>query len=167
MYGRLVGLLGRVTARNVWSAGEKQLRSIGVTRQKAAYLLDLSGRLMDGGLDLNDLERLPERQARAELLSVRGVGPWTADAYLLSASRRPDTWPVGDRALQVGVGEALGMKTIPDAEELGVIAEPWRPVRAAAARLVWHGYLSRRGRVEPPDATLAHEALLHEARSDA
>jgi DNA-3-methyladenine glycosylase II len=66
-------------------------------------------------------------------------------------------WPVGDRALQVGAGEALGMFTVPDEEELEILAEPWRPIRAVAARLIWHAYLSERGRVEPPNPTLVHE----------
>lgn len=156
MYARLAGLLGEVTPRSVLEVGEAGLRSIGVTRQKAGYLTELSRRLADGELDLQSLEGVPTEDARQILLSVKGVGPWTADAYLLSASRRPDMWPVGDRALQVGTGEAIGMRDIPDEEQLEVLSEPWRPIRAVAARLIWHSYLSERGRVEPPDPTLAH-----------
>lgn len=156
MYARLERLTGDVTPRNVVLAGEHRLRSIGVTRQKTGYLLDLSASVVDGDLDLDEIEDLPDHSARDRLLSIRGVGPWTSDAYLLSASRRPDMWPVGDRGLQVGVGEALGMTDVPDEDELEVIAAPWRPVRAAAARLIWHSYLSRRGRVEPTDPVLVH-----------
>lgn len=153
MYARVSRLIGDVTPSNMIRAGEHRLRSIGVTRQKTRYLIDLSSRIVEGDLDLDELESRPDAEARSRLLSILGVGPWTADAYLLSASRRPDMWPVGDRGLQVGVGEVLEMSTVPTAEELEVIADPWRPVRAAAARLIWHSYLSRRGRVEPPDAT--------------
>lgn len=153
MYARVARLTGVVTPRNMLLAGEHKLRSIGVTRQKTAYLLDLSLRVEERDLDLDGLESLSDHEARQRLLSIRGVGPWTADAYLLSASRRPDMWPVGDRGLQVGVSEVLDMRTIPDEQELEIIADPWRPVRAAAARLIWHSYLSRRGRAEPPDAT--------------
>jgi len=156
MYGRVARLTGRVTPGNVLTAGEHRLRSIGVTRQKTGYLLDLAQRLADGELDLETLEALPEDVARRELISIRGIGPWTADAYLLSASRRPDMWPVGDRALQVGSAEVLGLDSVPDEAELEILAESWRPVRAVAARLIWHSYLSERGRVEPPDATLVH-----------
>lgn len=159
MYARLARLLGEVTPGSVLEAGEAGLRSIGVTRQKAGYLTELSRRLADGELDLQSLEDLPAEDARQILLSVKGVGPWTADAYLLSASRRPDIWPVGDRALQVGTGEAIGMRDIPDEEQLEVLSEPWRPIRAVAARLIWHSYLSERGRVEPPDTTLAHGSI--------
>lgn len=156
MYGRVAELVGEVTPHSVGDAGEEALRSIGVTRQKTSYLLDLARRLVGGQLDLESLVHQPTEQARATLLSIRGIGPWTADAYLLSALRRPDMWPVGDRALQVGTAEALGMDSVPDEEELELLAEPWRPVRAVAARLIWHAYLSERGRVEPTDPTLAH-----------
>ena len=159
MYARLTGLIGDVAPRSVLDAGEEELRSIGVTRQKAGYLTELSRRLVDGVLDLPSLEDMPVEDAREILLSIKGIGPWTADAYLLSASRRPDIWPVGDRALQVGTGEAIGMRAIPDEEELEMLAEPWRPIRAVAARLIWHAYLSERGRVEPPDPTLAHGSI--------
>lgn len=159
MYTRLAGLLGDVTPRSVLDAGEAGLCSIGVTRQKASYLTGLSRHLMDGEFDLQSLEGMPADDARQILLSVKGVGPWTADAYLLSASRRPDIWPVGDRALQVGTAEAIRMRDIPDEEQLEVLAEPWRPIRAVAARLIWHSYLSQRGRLEPPDPTLAHGSI--------
>jgi DNA-3-methyladenine glycosylase II len=156
MFRRLSGLVSSVVPESVVRAGEAGLRSIGVTRQKTTYLLDLAERVIDGRLDLDMVASGPEPAARAELLAVRGIGAWTADAYLLSALRRPDMWPVGDRALQVGAGEALGMARTPDEAELEIIGEPWRPIRAVAARLIWHAYLSRRGRVEPPDPTVTH-----------
>lgn len=157
MYRRLADLLDDVIPRAVAEAGEDRLRSIGVTRQKAGYLLELSRRIEEGELDLDAVETDSMEVARETLLDIKGIGPWTADAYLLAASRRPDVWPVGDRALQVGVGEVLEMSSPPDEEELEILAEPWRPVRAVAARLIWHSYLSIRGRVEPPDATMCTE----------
>lgn len=156
MYARLARLTGVVSPTNVISAGEHRLRSIGVTRQKTGYLLELSTQLLNGSLDLDALEGRSVEAARAALTSIKGIGAWTADAYLLSASRRPDMWPVGDRALQVGTGEALSMKSPPTPDELETLGEPWRPVRAVAARLIWHAYLSKRGRIEPPDPTLVH-----------
>lgn len=161
MYRRLAGLTGTVTPESVAGAGEEALRSIGVTRQKTGYLLQLARDVIGGTLDLDWLTSAPAEEARAALTSLKGIGPWTADAYLLSALRHPDMWPTGDRALQVGVGEALGMGHPPDEQELEVLAEPWRPLRAAAARLIWHAYLSERGRVEPPDPTGAHTGKHH------
>ena len=155
MYRRVATLTGDVAPETVAAAGPDRLRSIGVTRQKTSYLLDLADLVLTGELDIDGLDQVTTTEARDALVAIRGIGPWTADAYLLSAQRRPDMWPVGDRALQVGVAEALGMAQAPSESELELIGEPWRPLRAVAARLIWHAYLSARGRVEPPDPTAA------------
>lgn len=153
MYRRLDGAAGGISAQSLAKLGIDGMRSIGVTRQKAGYLAELADRILDGELDLDRFSVTDWEGARGTLLSVKGIGPWTADAYLLSALRVPDMWPVGDRALQVGAAEVLEMSAVPDEDELEIIGEPWRPIRAVAARIIWHAYLSRRGRVEPVDPT--------------
>jgi DNA-3-methyladenine glycosylase II len=149
MYRRLIDLVGTVGPEPIFAAGESGLASIGVTRQKAGYLVSLSEAVLGGALDLEELGGLEEDDARTRLVSMKGIGQWTADAYLLSALRLPDIFPVGDRALQVGVAEALDLGEVPSPDALYVLSGPWRPVRAAAARLIWHLYLERRGRSEP------------------
>ena len=156
MYERLYELAGAVTPENVSDVGIGEMREIGITRQKATYLSGLAAAVLDGSLDIEALDSLPLPEAREVLLDIKGIGPWTADAYLLSALRHPDVFPVGDRALQVGTAEALGMADTPDPEELEIVSESWKPIRAAAARIIWHGYLADRGRVEPTDPTLTH-----------
>jgi len=156
MYRRLHGLLGTITPETVAGSTESALRGIGVTRQKTAYLLELGRSVAAGHLDLDALATAPLPEARDALLEVKGIGPWTADVYLLSALRFPDVFPLGDRALQVGTGEVLAMTSVPDGGELELISLPWRPVRAAAARIIWHAYLGNRGRAEPPDPTSGH-----------
>jgi DNA-3-methyladenine glycosylase II len=153
MYRRLHELLGMITPETVAASTESALRGIGVTRQKTAYLLELGRSVAGGDLDLDALAGMPFSEARDALLGVKGIGPWTADVYLLSALRFPDVFPLGDRALQVGAGEVLGMSTVPNRDELELLSLPWRPIRAAAARIIWHAYLGNRGRVEPPDPT--------------
>lgn len=154
MYRRLHELTGGVTAETLVRTGVGGMRSIGVTRQKADYLFALAHRVADGTFDIESLDSLSVTEARSRLVSIKGVGAWTADAYLLSALRHPDIFPVGDRALQVGVGEVLGMTYTPDEDELELASQPWRPIRAVAARIVWHAYLSERGRTETADPTL-------------
>lgn len=153
MYRRLHEASGAMTPQAIVDLGEDSLRALGVTRQKSGYLLDLARGVLGGELDLDRLDTLPEEEARTTLTSIRGIGLWTADAYLLSAVRHIDVFPVGDRALQVGTGEALGMSSVPEPEELELVSQSWKPIRAAAARIIWHGYLARRGRVEPADPT--------------
>lgn len=155
MYRRLDQAAGGVTPQRLVELGANRLRSLGVTRQKTEYLLGLAGAVEDGSFDINGLDQIPVTEARANLIDLKGIGLWTADAYLLSALRHIDMWPVGDRALQVGAGELLHMKDVPSEDELEIIGEPWRPLRAVAARIIWHAYLMERGRVEPPDPTLA------------
>lgn len=159
MFERLHHTVGTIDPGSVSELGEAGLRDIGVTRQKAAYLTELAARIHDGAVSLEALTPLSFDEARAALLEIRGVGPWTADAYLLSALRHPDAFPVGDRALQVGSGETLGMTRAPDPDELEILSRPWRPIRAAAARIIWHGYLSERGRTEPADPRLPHASV--------
>lgn len=158
MYERLHKLAGSITPESISSLGLDEMREVGVTRQKATYLNGLAIAVHEDVLDLASLDSLSLQEARQALLEIKGIGPWTADAYLLSALRHPDVFPVGDRALQVGAAETLGMGKTPGPEELEIVAEPWKPIRAVAARIIWHGYLADRGRVEPTDPTVTHRA---------
>lgn len=136
----------RVTPQSVLGLDDAQLRAAGVSRQKARYVRALATAIQQGELDLEDLTTADDATARAMLMQVTGIGAWTADVHLLFVLRRPDLFPVGDRALQVGVGELLGLPDAPGPDALGEIAVRWSPHRSAAARIVWHAYLSRRGR---------------------
>lgn len=149
MYRRLVEAADEVTPNSIERLGPDGLRRLGVTRQKTAYLMDLAASVLSGEISMEALEDAPIDMARSALLGLNGVGPWTADAYLLSALGHVDVFPVGDRALQVGAGEVLGMSRPPTPEELELLSEQWGPIRAVAARIIWHAYLSSRGRSEP------------------
>jgi DNA-3-methyladenine glycosylase II len=83
---------------------------------------------------------------RSRLTALRGVGPWTADVYLLFALRRADAWPTGDRALVVAMAESLPLDEVPSYETAFEMARAWSPWRSIAARMLWHAYLTRRGR---------------------
>jgi DNA-3-methyladenine glycosylase II len=148
VFDRLRAALGRITPDTLLTADPEVLRAVGLTRQKQRYVLLLAAAVDEGSLDLAVLGTLPDEEVRRRLVALTGIGLWTADVYLLSALRRPDLWPVGDRALQVGVGEVLELDEPPGPVALEALGERWRPRRAVAARLVWHDYLCRRGRVE-------------------
>lgn len=147
-YSRLAERLGGMSPELLARATPEELRASGVSRQKDRYLRALSAAVLDGTLDLAGLAELPDDEVRRALVALPGIGPWTADVYLLACLGRPDLWPIGDRALQVAVAEALGLAAVPDPASLTVLGERWRPLRSTAARLLWHGYLSRRGRAE-------------------
>lgn len=149
-YRRITARVGRMTPYAVLRATPEELRADGVSRQKDRYLRALADAVQSGRLDLDGLADLDDAEVRQILMALPGIGRWTADVYLLACLGRPDLWPVGDRALQVAVAEALGLAAVPTQTELEAIGDRWRPYRSTAARLLWHGYLDRRGRVETP-----------------
>ena len=126
--------------------GDPYLRSLGVTRQKASYLLHLSESIVNGELSFTKLGRMSDDEARVVLTRIKGIGSWSADVYLLMAMRRADIWPAGDLALAVAMKELRGLPHRPGPDELERLAEQWRPHRAVAARMLWQYYLQNRGR---------------------
>jgi DNA-3-methyladenine glycosylase II len=135
---------GRLTPRRFLEFNDAELKTIGFSRQKAAYVRELSLAVIERRLDLDGLSEMSDLEARESLLAMKGIGPWTADIYLLMALRRPDIWPSGDLALAVAAQEVKKLPGRPTPEELDQLGATWRPWRAVAARLLWHHYLTRR-----------------------
>jgi DNA-3-methyladenine glycosylase II len=144
MFDRLKSNIEPFTAPGFIEAGEAYLRSLGVTRQKAHYCVQVAEAFTNG--HLNEIGRMGDEDAHATLLSIKGVGPWTANIYLLMALRRPDIWPDGDVALATAVGKLLELHHRPLFIELAKIAERWRPYRSVAARMLWQYYLAEQDR---------------------
>ena len=146
MYARIASATGTVTPANVAKLGQSGLRSLGVTRQKSAYLARLAIQIAQDEFDLDAVAELPDSEADAALDALHGVGPWTAQCYLLFALRRSDAFPAADLALLESVRDLWKLRARPSPEALARRARAWRPHRAVAARLLWHHYLSERGR---------------------
>jgi DNA-3-methyladenine glycosylase II len=145
-FANLQARLGVVRPEAFLEIDDAELKRIGFSRQKAGYCRGIASGLIDGLIDLERLERLPDDFARRDLMAIRGVGAWTADVYLVFGLRRPDVWPMGDRALVVSMAENLELGEIPDYETAADMARRWSPWRAVAARMLWHAYLLERGR---------------------
>ena len=146
MFDRLSAAIEPFEPGEFVARGEMYLRSLGVTRQKAAYLVHLSSLLVSGELNLSRLSRMNDVEARTALMRVKGIGLWSADVYLLMAMRRADIWPAGDLALAVAAQELLSLEKRPTPDELERLAEKWRPLRAVAARMLWQHYLAKRAK---------------------
>ena len=127
-------------------AGIGGLRSLGVTRQKAAYCVHLAEAVATGRLDLRAVAHMSDAEVAATLTRLKGVGPWTAGIYLLMALRRPDVWPRGDIALVQAVRRVKGLRSRATSDRVARIAEAWRPYRSVAARMMWQHYLAERSR---------------------
>ena len=121
----------------VASTDAEELRGVGLSRAKAAYLRSLAEHVIEGELELDRLNELPDEEVIAQLTAVKGLGPWTAHMFLIFHLRRPDVLPVGDLGVRRAVQLAYGMEDLPPAAELERIAEPWRPYRSLASLYLW------------------------------
>lgn len=141
---RLRTAAGTVTATRVHQLGEQRLREVGFTRQKASYVFGIAADITSRRLSLSRLASMSDDDARAALLAVRGIGPWTADVYRLVALRSLDVWPPGDVALADAAHRVFELPARPAQDDLTAMAAQWAPWRSVAARLLWHHYLSSR-----------------------
>lgn len=142
-YERLLAAASPLTPAALLALSDETLRRAGFSRQKTVYARHLASLVESGELDFDALKEMTDDEVRAQLLKVKGVGPWTAEIYMLMAMRRPDAWPSGDLALQIAAQELKGLPARPSPAELDALAESWRPLRAVAARLLWSHYLNR------------------------
>ncbi|HEV7397979.1 MAG TPA: hypothetical protein VGN86_15820 [Pyrinomonadaceae bacterium] len=142
MFDRLRQNILPFTPERFLELGDLHLRSLGVTRQKSAYFLSLAEAAATG--QLAHVSRLADDDARAELMRIKGIGPWTADIYLLMVLKRPDIWPNGDIALATAVMNLMKFASRPTFPQLANMAEVWRPFRSVAARMLWQYYLGER-----------------------
>ena len=145
LYSRLEEVVRPFTPGRFLRLTEVKMRSLGFSRQKTHYTRLLAEAIHRKQFALHKLHELKDELAREQLTSLKGIGPWTADIYLLSALRRPDIWPIGDLALATAVQEVKRLRKRPSSEKLEKMSTPWRPWRAVAARLFWHAYLCKRG----------------------
>jgi DNA-3-methyladenine glycosylase II len=119
---------------------EEDLRQLGLSGGKARTFLAVSNAAYSGLLDSQELSLLTDQKIVERLTSIPGIGPWTADIYLLTALGRVDAWPVGDLALQVAAADLFHLPGRPNKGAMYDIAETWRPWRSVAARLLWSHY---------------------------
>ena len=140
IFGRFIDRFPACAAAEIMAAPDEALRGCGLSSPKIRTMRALAGAMHAGDLDLARLASAPAEAARAELVRIKGIGPWSADIYLLFCLGAPDVWPTGDLALQEAARLALGLPERPDARALEAIGERWRPWRAAAARLLWAYY---------------------------
>lgn len=140
MWRKLEAFLGEdMPAEALLAAEFDALRACGLSRQKQGYARSLCELVVSGELDLDNLPA-DDEEAIAQLVRIKGIGRWSAEIYLLFAEGRPDIWPAGDLAVQVGIGKILGLEERPSEKTTRALAENWRPHRGAIAIFTWHCY---------------------------
>ena len=139
IYSRLCGLFGdrAPTPTELLATEDEDLRAAGLSRQKLGYLRDLALHVQNGELDLNALDRLPDEEAISRLVTVKGLGRWTAEMFLMFHLSRPDVLPVGDLGIRRATALAYDLLEPPDPKTLRSLSAPWRPHRTLASLYLW------------------------------
>jgi DNA-3-methyladenine glycosylase II len=140
IWARLTAAFNPFSHDAIRRARADRLGRLGLSAAKIKTLKNLAREITAGRVNLDVLANEDADAAHHTLVSLHGIGPWTADVYLLFCLGHGDAWPAGDLAVQEAVKIGLGLKTRPTVKEMAVIAEPWRPMRGAAAHLWWSYY---------------------------
>ncbi len=143
-YDKLIAEVKQLTPGRFLKLDKRALKRVGFSRQKTLYARILAEEISTRRLDLRSLHSMDDDGVRARLTALKGIGPWTAENYLLFALRRPDVWPSGDLALQIAVQQVKGLRKRPSPERLDKMSKAWQPWRSVATRIFWHHYLSTR-----------------------
>ena len=150
IWQRMTGLFAPFDPNVLAHADDEALREAGLSRPKMRTVRAVSRAILDGELVFDDLAVLDDEGVHAVLTAIKGIGPWTADIYLLACLGRCDAWPAGDLALQIAAHEGLGLEARPDAKAMAEISGAWQPWRGVAARLLWAYYSATRSRDVAP-----------------
>jgi DNA-3-methyladenine glycosylase II len=145
--------LDPVTPQAILAASDEELRAPGLSAPKIRTLREIARAVAGGALPLDRLHDLPADEAHALLTAVKGIGPWTADIYLLFCLGHPDAFPAGDLALQEAARIAYGLEARPSVKEFAVLAERWRPWRGVASKVLWAYYRIAKAREGAPIAS--------------
>jgi DNA-3-methyladenine glycosylase II len=140
IFGRFVALFpdNHITdAAAIAAKTDPQLRAVGLSGQKVSYLRDLSARLLDGRLNLDELDALPDEAVIERLTAVKGFGRWTAEMFLMFRLHRPDVLPVGDLGIVNAIQRLYKLRKRPDAKRILKIGDAWRPYRSVASWYLW------------------------------
>ena len=137
---RLDAALDAQTAEAFLKLTDADLRAVGFSRQKVIYGRDLAAAFTDGRISIPRLRRRSDEEVITAITSVKGLGTWSAEVFLLFNFKRPDVMPAQDLALLVAAQRLKRLKERPTPKELRAIAEPWSPYRSYAARMLWHYY---------------------------
>ncbi|MBN9387839.1 MAG: DNA-3-methyladenine glycosylase 2 family protein [Chloroflexi bacterium] len=138
--------VGAIIPENVILLTDEEFRACYFSRQKTAYVRTLTEKVLAGELNFLDLAAWTDEAIRQKLVALKGIGNWTVDVYLILVLHRADVFPVGDLAALNGLKELKGLPKETPREALLEIAEGWRPYRTIATNIIWHNYLSLRGR---------------------
>jgi len=142
---KLKEYMQEVTPGRILLLTDQEMKACYFSRQKAAYVKYLAEAILSGKLNLAELESLPDETVRAKLITIKGIGNWTADVYLMFVLHRTDIFPAGDLAAVKAFKKVKNLPAQTPKEVLITLTKQWRPYRTVATMILWHYYLSGRG----------------------
>jgi len=138
IFKRFAALAGEpLTPEGILKLSDEQLRGVGLSKQKSAYLKDLAAKTASGVLDFSCLAKLPDEEVIKHLTQVKGIGVWTAHMFLIFSLRRPNVLPTGDYGVQVAVKKHYKKRKLPKPKDMEKIARAWEPYRSVACWYMW------------------------------
>jgi DNA-3-methyladenine glycosylase II len=138
IFRRFAALAGEpLTPSGILKLSDAQLRSVGLSKQKSAYLKDLSAKTASGALDFSRLHELPDDEVIKHLTQVKGIGVWTAHMFLMFSLQRPDVLPTGDYGVQMAIRKHYKKRKLPKPQDMEKIAKAWAPYRSVACWYLW------------------------------
>ena len=138
IFKRFAALAGEpLTPEGILKLSDDQLRGVGLSKQKSAYLKDLAAKTASGLLDFSCLPKLSDEEVIKHLTQVKGIGVWTAHMFLIFSLRRPNVLPTGDYGVQVAVKKHYKKRKLPKPKDMEKIARAWEPYRSVACWYMW------------------------------
>ncbi len=138
IFNRFAALAGEpITPEGILKLSDEQLRSVGLSKQKSAYLKDLAAKTATGLLDFSRLPELEDEEVIEHLTQVKGIGVWTAHMFLMFSLRRPNVLPTGDYGVQMAIRKHYKKRKLPKPKDMEKIAKAWEPYRSVACWYMW------------------------------
>ncbi len=138
IFNRFAELAGRpLTPEGILKLSDQQLRGVGLSKQKSAYLKDLAAKTASGQLDFSQLHELPDEEVIKHLTQVKGIGVWTAHMFLMFSLRRPNVLPTGDYGVKMALKKHYRKRKLPKPKDMEKIARAWEPYRSVACWYMW------------------------------
>lgn len=143
-YVKLENYFKKITPENIYYSSDDELKSCGLSRQKIGYLKDLAFKVINNEINFESFATKSEQQIREELVTIKGVGNWSIEVYLMFCLQSPDVVPLGDIAIKNTLKELYDCQTH---EEMEKLSENWKPYRTFASFTIWHYYLKKRNKI--------------------
>ena len=143
-YVKLENYFKKITPENIYYSSDDELKSCGLSRQKIIYLKDLASKVLNNEINFESFATKSEQQIREELVTIKGVGNWSIEVYLMFCLQSPDVVPLGDIAIKNTLKELYDCQTH---EEMEKLSNNWKPFRTFASFTIWHYYLKKRNKI--------------------